>query len=279
MAKHDGPNSRCDNAKHNSLKTLDDPLSRLCDVFAAGRNGRIRAGLSSCAQRRADARERIPQDRRRGSACLFESVVGGEKVGRYSFLAAEPFMLLEAFDRDVTLSTRQRRVEEHVQQTIRSLNFAHVCKEFASPSCLSCRRLWAGPLVTRATTRFATSKNCRTHRRRSRSARSVVRVLRPHARLRQRAEDGDRGRAGEASADGEDAGASTSSAQLTTTLAGGSIAWSKSSRRHRRFAAPVDIETGGDPHLKYQSNFTQPSLKTRSASVSSTSARATSFRS
>jgi anthranilate synthase component 1 len=31
-----------------------------------------------------------------GSACLFESVIGGEKVGRYSFLAAEPFMEIEA---------------------------------------------------------------------------------------------------------------------------------------------------------------------------------------
>ncbi|MBN1853869.1 MAG: anthranilate synthase component I [Pirellulales bacterium] len=31
------------------------------------------------------------------SACLFESVIGGEKVGRYSFLTAEPFLLLEAF--------------------------------------------------------------------------------------------------------------------------------------------------------------------------------------
>jgi anthranilate synthase component 1 len=31
-----------------------------------------------------------------GPACLFESVIGGEKVGRYSFLAAEPFQLLEA---------------------------------------------------------------------------------------------------------------------------------------------------------------------------------------
>ena len=30
-------------------------------------------------------------------ACLFESVVGGEKVGRYSFLTAGPFLLLEAF--------------------------------------------------------------------------------------------------------------------------------------------------------------------------------------
>jgi anthranilate synthase component 1 len=31
------------------------------------------------------------------SACLFESVVGGEKVGRYSFLGAEPFLRFEAF--------------------------------------------------------------------------------------------------------------------------------------------------------------------------------------
>ena len=30
------------------------------------------------------------------SSCLFESVVGGEKVGRFSFLGAEPFMRLEA---------------------------------------------------------------------------------------------------------------------------------------------------------------------------------------
>ena len=37
------------------------------------------------------------------SACLFESVIGGEKVGRYSFLAAEPFLELEARDRNVTI--------------------------------------------------------------------------------------------------------------------------------------------------------------------------------
>jgi anthranilate synthase component 1 len=29
-------------------------------------------------------------------ACLFESVIGGEKVGRYSFLAADPFLQIEA---------------------------------------------------------------------------------------------------------------------------------------------------------------------------------------
>lgn len=31
-----------------------------------------------------------------GCACLFESVVGGEKIGRYSFLAAEPFKIIES---------------------------------------------------------------------------------------------------------------------------------------------------------------------------------------
>jgi anthranilate synthase component I len=35
------------------------------------------------------------------SACLFESVVGGEKVGRYSFLGADPFLRLEARGRSV----------------------------------------------------------------------------------------------------------------------------------------------------------------------------------
>ncbi len=35
-------------------------------------------------------------------ACLFESVVGGEKVGRYSFLATEPFLEIEAYGDRVT---------------------------------------------------------------------------------------------------------------------------------------------------------------------------------
>jgi anthranilate synthase component I len=37
------------------------------------------------------------------TACLFESVIGGEKVGRYSFLAADPFLQIEARDREVTV--------------------------------------------------------------------------------------------------------------------------------------------------------------------------------
>ncbi|MEX0641821.1 MAG: anthranilate synthase component I, partial [Pirellulales bacterium] len=34
-------------------------------------------------------------------ACLFESVVGGEKIGRYSFLAADPFLEVEASGKTV----------------------------------------------------------------------------------------------------------------------------------------------------------------------------------
>src|SRR5579871_4413229 len=38
-------------------------------------------------------------------ACLFESVVGGEKVGRYSFLTADPFFEIEAYGRRVTTTS------------------------------------------------------------------------------------------------------------------------------------------------------------------------------
>src|SRR5438067_2077639 len=36
-------------------------------------------------------------------AFLFESVVGGERVGRYSFLGAGPFLRFQAFDRRVQI--------------------------------------------------------------------------------------------------------------------------------------------------------------------------------
>ncbi len=38
-------------------------------------------------------------------ACLFESVIGGEKVGRYSFLATEPFFEIEAYGNRVTTNS------------------------------------------------------------------------------------------------------------------------------------------------------------------------------
>jgi anthranilate synthase component I len=41
---------------------------------------------------------------------LFESVVGGERIGRYSFLGAGPFLQVDAFDRDVVV-TRDGQTE------------------------------------------------------------------------------------------------------------------------------------------------------------------------
>jgi anthranilate synthase component 1 len=45
--------------------------------------------------------------------CLFESVVGGEKVGRYSFLGADPFMVLEA--RGTTVQVSRGGVTECIE--------------------------------------------------------------------------------------------------------------------------------------------------------------------
>lgn len=47
-----------------------------------------------------------PSDDGGGPACLFESVIGGEKVGRYSFLAAEPIRRFVAKGNSIELTDR-----------------------------------------------------------------------------------------------------------------------------------------------------------------------------
>jgi anthranilate synthase component I len=42
------------------------------------------------------------------AACLFESVIGGEKVGRYSFLTSDPFLWIKANGNQVTVATLKR---------------------------------------------------------------------------------------------------------------------------------------------------------------------------
>ena len=44
---------------------------------------------------------------------LFESVVGGERIGRYSFLGAGPLMQVDAYEREVVI-TRDGQTERHV---------------------------------------------------------------------------------------------------------------------------------------------------------------------
>src|SRR3990172_3545214 len=53
-----------------------------------------------------------------GSACLFESVIGGEKVGRYSFLAAEPFLAIEAHGEQVAVSGNGKKQQLSVSNPL-----------------------------------------------------------------------------------------------------------------------------------------------------------------
>src|SRR5436309_7903249 len=49
-----------------------------------------------------------------GAAFLFESVVGGERLGRYSFLGSGLFLTVQAYDRKVTIDDgRSARAEDH----------------------------------------------------------------------------------------------------------------------------------------------------------------------
>ncbi len=56
-----------------------------------------------------------------GSACLFESVVGGEKVGRYSFLAADPFLELAASGTQVTITDADGKRTFHADDPLQEL--------------------------------------------------------------------------------------------------------------------------------------------------------------
>ncbi|MFO0913190.1 MAG: anthranilate synthase component I [Pirellulales bacterium] len=55
---------------------------------------------------------------RGGTAALFESVIGGEKVGRYSFVAVDPFWEITARDRQVTLDDGQTRQSKAVDDPL-----------------------------------------------------------------------------------------------------------------------------------------------------------------
>ena len=63
-----------------------------------------------------------------GPAFLFESVVGGEKIGRYSFLGGEPFLQIDAYGRDIVL----RRDGQETRRTVDDplVELEHLLQEF-----------------------------------------------------------------------------------------------------------------------------------------------------
>ncbi len=52
---------------------------------------------------------------------LFESVVGGEKIGRFSFLGSDPFLQLDAYGRQVVLTQDGQRTEYEVDDPLAEL--------------------------------------------------------------------------------------------------------------------------------------------------------------
>jgi len=55
------------------------------------------------------------------SAFLFESVVGGERVGRYSFLGSDPFLQIEAYGRRVVITEGETRREFEADDPLKEL--------------------------------------------------------------------------------------------------------------------------------------------------------------
>jgi anthranilate synthase component 1 len=67
-----------------------------------------------------------------GSACLFESVIGGEKVGRYSFLTSEPFLEICAYGNEVIVASQGEETRrtlddplEEVRTRLQGMKAAH----------------------------------------------------------------------------------------------------------------------------------------------------------
>jgi anthranilate synthase component 1 len=62
---------------------------------------------------------------------LFESVVGGERVGRYSFLGAGPFLQIDAFDREIVLTTAGETKRYSVEDPLQHLHT--MLEQFRAP--------------------------------------------------------------------------------------------------------------------------------------------------
>jgi anthranilate/para-aminobenzoate synthase component I len=130
-----------------------------------------------------------------GSACLFESVVGGEKVGRYSFLAADPFMELAASGTQVTI-TEPGQAGLPRRRSAAGTAASAVCGQRRSIARAAPVRRRRGGLcgLRRGALRRASSR-CAAGR--SPFAGPGVRLLRPDDRVRQHRQDHVRGRDGQ----------------------------------------------------------------------------------
>ncbi len=81
-------------------------------------------------------------------SCLLESVEGGEKIGRFSFIAIEPFLIFTTNKNEVTLIEIDE--EKTKTQHFKSLNpyneLRKIFKRFSSPASLDLPRFYGGTL-------------------------------------------------------------------------------------------------------------------------------------
>ena len=123
---------------------------------------------------------------------LFESVVGGERIGRYSFLGSGPFRSFEAYGHRVrTRDGSGKWMEREAADPLRVLEEMIAAYRVAEPRGAAAllrrggrlRRLRHRPLRRAVAERPA---------RRPQHSRPFLRLLRPHGHLRPRREDGSR---------------------------------------------------------------------------------------
>jgi len=186
-------------------------------------------------------------------ACLFESVVGGERVGRYSFLAAEPFLLLEAYGQDVAITssagTERFSCKDPIEELKRRVHNIQAVTLPELPPLVSGAVGYAGYDVVRYTEHlpnapaddrglpdlsFAFYDHMVIFDHVTKTVLVVV--------MAQINEQTDLRAAYEQACQRVDA----TVAQLSKPL--GDL-------------PPVDIQTAGDPHLQFQANFTQPKFE------------------
>ena len=204
-------------------------------------------------------------------ACLFESVIGGEKVGRYSFLAADPFLQIEARgQRDDDRHAAGDR-DVHVG---RSAGGAEAAGRGASagqlpelPPFTSGAVGYAGYDVVRYSEQLPNAP-----RRRPPAARPGVRVLRPHGRLRPCQQDDRRGGDGPAGRDADPAAAYADACRRVDELVAQLAAPAPICRR------PTSTRAASRRSLTRRISR-RPTSSRPSKSASNTSAPATSFRS
>ena len=198
-------------------------------------------------------------------ACLFESVMGGEKVGRYSFLATDPFLEIEAYGNRVTVNSPVGRVGRRGTRswsrgsssaTTRWTSCAAAWRPSARPRLPGLPPFCSGAVGYAG---YDTVRYCRAPAqrpgRRPPGARPGLRLLRPDGRLRQHLQDDHRRGHGAARADGSRG--PTCRGPTTQACAAGRRAGRAAVARPCELCGRSTSEPEGEVHLAYQSNFTQ----------------------